>query len=102
MENFTFWSPTEFLFGRGTESKTGELTSRCGAKKVMILYGGGSAERSGLLGRVRESLRAENIDFCEFGGIRPNPVSSKVYEGIDIARRENVDFLLAVGGGSVP
>lgn len=101
MENFTFWSPTEFLFGRGTESKTGELTSRCGAKKVMILYGGGSAERSGLLGRVRESLRAENIDFCEFGGIRPNPVSSKVYEGIDIARRENVDFLLAVGGGSV-
>lgn len=101
MENFTFWSPTEFLFGRGTESKTGELTSRCGAKKVMILYGGGSAERSGLLGRVREALRAENIDFCEFGGIRPNPVSSKVYEGIDIARRENVDFLLAVGGGSV-
>ena len=101
MENFTFWSPTEFVFGRDTESRTGELASRCGAKKVMLLFGGGSAERSGLLPRIRTSLKEQEIDYVDFGGIRPNPTADKVYEGIEVARRENVDFLLAVGGGSV-
>lgn len=101
MENFTFWSPTEFVFGRDTESRTGELTSRYGAKKVMLLFGGGSTERSGLLPRIRTSLKEQGIDYVDFGGIRPNPTADKVYEGIEVARRENVDFLLAVGGGSV-
>ncbi len=101
MENFTFWSPTEFVFGRDTESKTGELLTRFGAKKVMMLFGGHSAERSGLLARIRESMRAAGIDFIEFGGIRPNPTADKVYEGIDMARAAKVDFMLAVGGGSV-
>lgn len=101
MENFIFYSPTEFIFGKGTQKETGEAARRYGAKKVMIVSGGGSAERSGLLPEVRESLEKSGLAYCELRGVRPNPTADKVYEGIALAREEGVNFLLAVGGGSV-
>lgn len=101
MNNFEFYSPTEFVFGRDTESKVGKLTAEAGAKKVMIVYGGGSVVKSGLLARVEKSLKEAGIEFVELGGVKPNPVDTKVYEGIELARKENVDFMLPVGGGSV-
>lgn len=101
MLNFTFYSPTEFVFGRGTQTRAGELARRYGATKVMIVSGGGSAERSGLLAQVRDSLDKAGIRYIEQKGIQPNPRDTEVYEGIELARKEGVDFLLAVGGGSV-
>lgn len=101
MNDFTYYTPTKYVFGRGVESKAGELSSSIGLKKVLLVYGGGSVVRSGLLDRVKESLTASNVDFMEFGGIQPNPTDDRVYEGIEICRRENVDGMLAVGGGSV-
>lgn len=101
MENFTFYSPTEFIFGKGTEKETGAAAKRYGAVKVMIVSGGGSAERSGLLPAVRKSLEEAGVDYCELKGVRPNPTADKVYEGIGAAISEGVNFMLAVGGGSV-
>lgn len=101
MENFVFYSPTEFVFGRDTQSQTGELVKRYGGRRVLVVYGGGSVVRSGLLDIVKASLDAEGITYCELSGIRPNPTDDRVYEGIEIARKEGVDFILAVGGGSV-
>lgn len=101
MNNFVFYSPTEFVFGKNTESRTGELVRKYDAHKAMIVYGGGSVVRSGLLQRVEAALQAEGVEYVELGGIQPNPTDPKVYEGIDLARREGVDFMLAVGGGSV-
>ena len=100
MENFEFYSPTCFVFGKDTESKAGELVKRFGGNKVLIHYGGGSVVRSGLLDRVKASLDKENIPYVELSGVKPNPRSGLVYEGIDLCRKENVDFVLAVGGGS--
>lgn len=101
MNNFRFHSPTEFVFGRDTEQQTGQMARTYGAHHVFVVYGGGSVVRSGLLQRVCESLSEAGITFCQLGGIRPNPTDAKVYEGIDIARKEKCDFILAVGGGSV-
>jgi len=101
MENFEFYSPTFFEFGKDTENKAGELVKRFGGNKVLIHYGGGSVVRSGLLDRVKASLAKENIPYIELGGVKPNPRSGLVYEGIDLCKKENVDFVLAVGGGSV-
>ena len=101
MNNFVFYSPTEFVFGRDTEMQVGALARKHGARKVMIVYGGGSVVRSGLLDRVKQSLREAGIEFCEMGGIQPNPVDTRVYEGIDVCRSEQVDMMLLVGGGSV-
>ena len=101
IKDFNFYAPTRVVFGRESEKKIGELVAACGAKKVLIHYGGGSAQRSGLLDVVRERLRDAGIAFCELGGVVPNPLLSKVREGIDVCRRESVDFILAVGGGSV-
>ena len=101
MNSFKFCSPTEFVFGKNTECEVGKLIARQGAKKVMIVYGGGSSVRSGLLSRVENALNENGISYIELGGVRPNPVDSKVYEGIELARKENVDFMLPVGGGSV-
>lgn len=101
MNNFTFYSPTEFVFGKETEKQAGTLCKKYGAKKVLIVYGGGSAKKSGLLDRVNASLHSEGLETVELGGVRPNPTDDKVYEGIALARQEAVDFILAVGGGSV-
>lgn len=101
MQNFIFKSPTEFIFGKDTENQTGNYLKKYGAKKVLVLYGGKSAKASGLLDRVTKSIFENEIAYVEMGGIQPNPVLSKVHEGIELCRREKVDFLLAVGGGSV-
>lgn len=101
MNNFTFYCPTEFVFGHDTELRTGSLTASYGGHKVLLLSGGHSAEKSGLLERVRISLRQAGIPFTELRGICPNPTDDRVYEGIETVRREGIDFLLAVGGGSV-
>ena len=100
MDNFHFYSPTYFAFGKDGENQTGSLVKRFGGSKVLIHYGGGSVVRSGLLDRVKASLKAEGISFIELGGVKPNPRSGLVYEGIELCRKENVDFILAVGGGS--
>lgn len=100
MINFNFHSPTYFEFGRDTELKTGSLVERFGGKKVLIHYGGGSVLKSGLLDRVLKSLDEKNIAYVQLGGAVPNPRSGLVYEGIELCRKENVDFILAVGGGS--
>ncbi|MDO5299543.1 MAG: iron-containing alcohol dehydrogenase [Clostridia bacterium] len=101
MSNFTYYTPTKVIFGRGTENQIGELVTAQHCKKVLIHYGGGSVKRSGLLERIGASLDAAGIAHIELGGVVPNPRLSKVYEGIDLCRKEGVDFLLAVGGGSV-
>jgi len=100
MENFTFYSPTYFVFGKDTENEAGKYVKRFEGTKVLLHYGGGSVIRSGLLGRVKDSLDKEGISYVELGGVMPNPRSGLVYEGIDLCRKENVDFVLAVGGGS--
>lgn len=101
MNNFVFYSPTEFVFGKDTEGQVGALSQKYGARKVMIVYGGGSAQRSGLLDRVKASLDKAGLSWCELGGVQPNPTDGKVYQGIELAKKENIDLLLAVGGGSV-
>lgn len=100
MNNFTFYSPTYFVFGKDEENNVGKYVKRFGGTKVLIHYGGGSVVRSGLLERVKQSLAAEGLSFIELGGVKPNPRSGLVYEGIELCRKEKVDFVLAVGGGS--
>ncbi len=101
MYNFNYFTPTKVVFGRGTESQVGKLVAQQGGSKVLIHYGGQSAVRSGLVGRIKEALDAENIPYVELGGVVPNPHLGKVREGIELGKQEGVDFLLAVGGGSV-
>ncbi|HAX52457.1 iron-containing alcohol dehydrogenase [Muricomes intestini] len=100
MDNFTFFAPTYFAFGMGTENETGKYVKRFGGSKVLIHYGGGSVIRSGLLDRVKQSLEKEHLTYIELGGVKPNPRSGLVYEGIELCRNEKIDFILAVGGGS--
>ena len=100
MDNFNFYSPTEFVFGMGRENECGELVKKYGGTKVLIHYGGGSAVRSGLIDRVKASLDAAGIPHVELGGVKPNPHDSLVYKGIEIVRENGIDFILAVGGGS--
>lgn len=101
MENFQYYTPTKIIFGRGTEEQTGQLAAEQGCKKVLVHYGGGSVVKSGLLERIYRSLDAAGIPYVSLGGVVPNPRLSHVYEGIRLARKEQVDFILAVGGGSV-
>lgn len=100
MNNFTFYSPTYFVFGKDEENHTGSYVRRFGGTKVLIHYGGGSVIRSGLLDRIRLSLKNEGIEYIELGGVKPNPRSGLVYEGIELCKKEHIDFILAVGGGS--
>ena len=100
MDNFNFYSPTEFVFGMNRENECGELVKKYGGTKVLIHYGGGSAVRSGLIDRVKASLDAAGIAHVELGGVKPNPHDSLVYKGIEIVRENGIDFILAVGGGS--
>lgn len=101
MNGFVFHSATEFVFGRETESKTGELTLKYGGNKAMVVFGEGHVVASGLLGKVEKSLTVSAITYIELGGVKPNPTDQKVYEGIRLARTHHIDFLIAVGGGSV-
>ena len=101
MDNFTFYTPTLYEFGRGAEEKTGMLTFLMGAKKVMIVYGKKYVKANGLLDRIEVSLSTIGIEYVEYGGIEANPTDDKVYEAIRIAREKHVDGLLAIGGGSV-
>ncbi len=100
MENFNFYSPTEFVFGKDTELNCGDYVAKYGGTKVLIHYGGGSVVKSGLLDRVKKSLEDKGIAYVELGGVKPNPRDTKIYEGIELCRAENVDFILSVGGGS--
>lgn len=100
MNNFTFYSPTYFVFGKDEENNAGKYVKRFGGTKVMVHYGGGSVVRSGLLERVKASLSQEGLSVVELGGAKPNPRSGLVYEGIELCRKEKIDFILAVGGGS--
>ena len=99
--HFQYYTPTRVVFGKGTEAQTGVLVKEQGCKKVLLHYGGGSARKSGLLGRIEKSLEEAGIAYVSLGGVVPNPRLSLVYEGIELCRREGVDFILAVGGGSV-
>ena len=99
--DFTLYTPTKVVFGRKTEEKAGELVRAFGGSRVLIHYGGSSAVRSGLIDRVKASLDQAGVFHVELGGVVPNPQLSKVYEGIELAKTNGVDFLLAVGGGSV-
>ena len=101
MNDFNFYSPTEFVFGKGREKECGAYVKKYGGTRVLLHYGGSSAARSGLLGRVKASLDTCGVAYCELGGVQPNPRDSLVYKGIELARKEKVDFILAVGGGSV-
>lgn len=101
MVNFEYFTPTKVVFGKNAEEKTGELIKAQGCKKVLVHYGGNSAKKSGLLDRICVSLEKEGISYVTLGGVVPNPHLSKVHEGIELCKKEGVDFILAVGGGSV-
>lgn len=101
MEKFTFYSPTKFEFGKDSENSTGKFVKEFGGRKVLLHFGGGSVVKSGLLDRVKKALDAESIQYVELGGVHPNPLDVKVYEGIELCKKNGVDFILAVGGGSV-
>ncbi len=101
MKDFNFYAPTQVVFGRESEEKLPQLIQRYGGGKVLVHYGGGSARKSGLLDKVEKMLTEAGIAFVELGGVVPNPLLSKVREGIELCRKEHVNFILAVGGGSV-
>lgn len=98
--NFEYYAPTKVYFGKGEEKKAGSYIREYGVKHVMIVYGGNSAKKSGLIDLVKESLQAEHISVSEISGVVPNPHLGKVYEGIELGKKNRVDFLLAIGGGS--
>ena len=100
MNSFNFYSPTEFVFGQDTENQSGSLVKKYGGSRVLVHYGSGSAVRSGLLGRVTDSLERAGLTYILLGGVQPNPRDTKIREGIAICKRENIDFILSVGGGS--
>lgn len=101
MFNFNYYTPTKVIFGKQTEHQVGEYIKAAGGTKALIHFGGQSAVRFGLIDRIKESLDAAGVSYTELGGVVPNPHLSKVREGIELGRKENVDFILAVGGGSV-
>ena len=101
IKDFNFDAPTRVVFGRDSEKQLAQLIRQSGGHRVLVHYGGGSARRSGLLDRTFNSLREAGLEFVELGGVVPNPLLSKVSEGIELCRLEKIDFILAVGGGSV-
>ena len=100
MQSFVQYTPTEIVFGKNTEEQVGEKVKRWGGTKVLIVYGGGSVIRSGLLERVEKSLEREGISYAHLGGVKPNPRLALAEEGVKKAVAEKVDFVLAIGGGS--
>ncbi len=101
MNNFTYYTPTKVVFGKDTQKQVGQLISQMGCQKVLLHYGGQSAKKSGLLDQIEASLQEYNIHYVSLGGVVPNPRLSLVYHGIELCKREGIDFILAVGGGSV-
>lgn len=101
MNNFTYYTPTKVFFGRDEERRVGDIVKSYGATKVLVLYGGGSVKRSGLLDRVEQALTDVGVSYVAFGGVHPNPILSHTHEAIALAKQEAIDFILAVGGGSV-
>lgn len=101
MNNFEYLVPTKVIFGKDTHKKVGEIINQYGAKKVLLHYGGGSIKRFGVYDAITKSLKDNKIDYVELGGVMPNPDISLVYKGIELCIAKNVDFILAVGGGSV-
>lgn len=101
MLNFSIHTTTEVVFGRDIEQQIGAKLKELGARRVLVHFGGGSVRKSGLLDKVERSLADAGLSFIELGGVSPNPKLSLVHEGIALAKREGVDFILAVGGGSV-
>ncbi len=101
MKDFNFYAPTEVVFGASAEEQIGKLVKQYGGKKVLVHYGGNSAERSGLLDIICKQLDTEKIEYIKLGGVVPNPRLSLVHQGIDLCRQKGIDFILAVGGGSV-
>ena len=101
MQNFEFYAPTRMIFGKDTHKQVGKLVKEYGFKKVFVHYGGASAKKSGLLDTVLDALKAENIDYVTLGGVQANPTLAMAREGIELGKKEGVDFILAVGGGSV-
>ncbi len=101
MQSFTFHAPTYFAFGRASEQEAGPLVKRFGGSKVLLHYGRESIKKHGIYDKVKTSLTQASLEVVELGGVQPNPRSGLVYQGIDLCRKEQVDFILAVGGGSV-
>ncbi len=101
MNNFTYYTPTKVVFGKDTELQLGGLLKEFQCKKVLLHYGSNSARRSGLLPRIENTLKESGISYVSLGGVKPNPRLSLVYEGIELCKKEDIDFILAVGGGSV-
>lgn len=101
MQGFHYYAPTKVVFGKETEKQTGKLIKQFGGSKVLIHFGSGSVKRTGLLERVEEALKEEGIPYVTLGGVVPNPRLSLIYEGIKLCKEEKVDFILALGGGSV-
>lgn len=99
MNDFIYCNPTKIIFGKNTDEQIGAECAAYG--KTLIIYGGGSAEKSGLLSRVRTSLEAAGVEYCQIGGVKPNPRLELVYRAVELAKKENVKLILAVGGGSV-
>ncbi len=101
MNNFTYCAPTKIIFGKDIEPQIGAVLKEYGATRVLIHYGGGSVKKTGLFDKVTASLEAAGLSWIELGGVQPNPKLSFIHQGIDLCRAEAVDFILAVGGGSV-
>lgn len=101
MNNFEYCVSTRVMFGRDTHKQVGAVIKEYGFQKIMVHYGGGSVKKSGLLDLVTESLKEYGVDYVLFGGVQPNPTLSLAKEGMEICRNEKVEFILAVGGGSV-
>ena len=101
MKDFNYYAPTEVVFGKESEEQVAQLVKKYGGTKVLVHYGGKSAERSGLLDKICGLLSAGGVEFIKLGGVVPNPRLSLAQKGIDICRKEGIDFILAVGGGSV-
>lgn len=101
MQNFKYYAPTQVVFGRDTENQVAELVKKYGGTRVLLHYGGQSAVKSGLIAKVEKILLDAGIEYVKLGGVKPNPRLSMVRKGIEVCKAENIDFLLAVGGGSV-
>lgn len=101
MQNFVYYAPTEIIFGKNTEKETGKIVKKWGASRVLLVYGGGSVKRSGLLQQIQQNLDAEGIYWEELSGVKPNPRLSLAEKGVKQALSMKADFILAIGGGSV-